>query len=191
MNLTHASAFTLLCLGLTLGAIPGCAHNRAAAPPSIPPVFSSETPPDDFTLAVTVYARPGASRRTALPPERRPARYVLEPDWVLHAQVSPAANEQMYPGRTRQLDRAQVIELWRELRESGLTNVNHAAVVGRVPEPVESEPGAAADGATLPPVYAVSYTAGGIRRTLALQGGDESAAAPLVRRLAASAWIGR
>lgn len=191
MNIKHSSAIRLLFTPLLLVSVglPACTHSNTAAPPSVPAVFVSDVPPDDFAISVTVYARPGASRRAALPPEKRPARYILEPDWILRTQSGAGVGEQTYPSRTRQLTRTQVIGLWRELRQSGLTNINHSAIVGRVPDVPDALLADTSDGSYIPPVYAVSYAAGGIRRTMALQGGDEAAAVPLVRALAAAAWI--
>jgi len=190
---THAQAphfraplISLLAAGLLLTGCGGSTHDDS----DVSAAATSDTPPRDFTLAFTVFAKPGASRRAVLPPERRPARYILEPDWILRAAVGPGASDETYPRQTRRLSAEEVASVWRELRDSGLLLPNHPSTVGRV---VIANPDAWSDDESevplAPPAYSIYYGVDGTKRTIALQPGDEGAGVALVKKLAELAWV--
>lgn len=168
--------------------LPGCASSNPDAR-NRPAAFQADSPPDDFSLAVTVFARPGATRRATYTPERTPARYILEPGGVLHAGVGPA-NDDVYPGQVRILSKDEILSLWRDLQATGLLRLDHPALVGRVgpfTDPSLADPDAII---TMPPTYSLFYTIDGVQRTLSLDSADADAAKPLLTRLAALAWVG-
>jgi hypothetical protein len=145
-----------------------CSETRNRA--GLTHVLSADDPPADFTLAVTVRSRPG-SDPAHLNPSHRPARYVMEADWILRAAIGPGASEDTFPPRTRQLSFEQVRRLWRDLRDSGL--LEEPAL-----SPVEAEL-----------VYTLHYSADGSGRTLRLDGANFAGAERLVGDLAALAWV--
>lgn len=162
-----------------------CASNSHDA------ALRAEEPPADFTLAVTTFARPGASRRATLPPERTPARYLLDPSGVLRSTRHLAVNDDIFPPQTRTLTDAQVTQVWTVLQASGFLETNHAASVGRVgpfADPTIDDSDAII---TSPPVYSVQFIADGVSRTLSLEGTDSDAALSLVRLLADLSWTVR
>lgn len=141
--------------------------------------------PSDFSVGVTVYSpQREAALAAALPRPLRPARYLVEADWTLHASVGPGSTPQTYPPQTRQLTRGQVEQLWQRARQAGLVGGPDA---GRIPS---------ADGYDPPPgqtIAVVSITHHGIRETRAipLDEPDARAVAVFIDRLAEQAWIRR
>ena len=142
-----ASVLLLLWVAFAMMVLPGCAGEKDAA---FSHAIRQATPPRDFALSLTVQGpsagvgtrsiitpgrdgRPGyavsypvlntsgsgVDTRT-LPLSLRPARYVLEPDWVLRTGVGAGSRETYYPFQTRQLNAAQVDRLWNALVKSGL-----------------------------------------------------------------------
>jgi hypothetical protein len=123
---------------------------------------------------------PGTRRNvSALPRERRPARFVVETDWVLRTHVGPSAGPASFPAETRQLTREDVQAIWDDLRTAGLLDPAHPAMVAPAPT---SAPGNEV-------VWVVGWTANGVRRTLAFSGDERGAARPLLDRLADLAWM--
>ncbi len=115
-------------LGRTLAAacvlllLPACGSGPAAiTEPTLP-----SDPPDDFALAVTIFApEVDAEAISALPRSVRPARYVVEPDGVLRAAIGPGADPDVFPAQTRRLTDRQRAQLWRLVRDQGLLATNH------------------------------------------------------------------
>ena len=181
-----ASVLSLLLLAFAMMVLPGCAGEKDAA---FSHAIRQATPPRDFALSLTVQGpSAGVGTRSIITPGRdgrpgyavsypvlntggsgvdtrtlpltlRPARYVLEPDWVLRTGVGAGSRETYYPFQTRQLNAAQVDRLWNALVRSGLLAPDHGAIVSRTPTDEES------GDKTL---YIVSYTVAGVRRTLVL-----------------------
>lgn len=146
-------------LGVVVAALllPACASG--------PPLAERAEPPGDFALAVTVVAPPALARQPDAPPGLRPARYVVQPDWVLRAGLSPAdATPDAYPGRVRQLSREQVVALWVGLRDAGLLDPAHPARAATLEEPLPAVDRRSRFG------YAVYWSAGGSRSRLLFEG---------------------
>jgi hypothetical protein len=194
-----ASVLLLLWVAFAMMVLPGCAGEKDAA---FSHAIRQATPPRDFALSLTVQGpSAGVGTRSIITPGRdgrpgyavsypvlntsgsgvdtrtlpltlRPARYVLEPDWVLRTGVGAGSRETYHPFQTRQLNAAQVDRLWNALVKSGLLAPDHEAIVSRTPTDEES------GDKTL---YIVSYTVAGVRRTLVLaaneKGAGESASA--------------
>lgn len=178
-------AVVVLFSGFLVGA--GCASQRQAR---FDAAMASEAPPPDFWISVAVVKAPAdtGSRAAAylrMPAARRPARYIVEADRVLRAAVGSGSAEETFPTETRRLTQAEFDSIWNQLRRSPLTAAEHPARVGRAPTP--SSVGAAT-------VYVVSYSAGGDRRTLAIEvepnaGPNAAEAGKLVEHLAGLAWM--
>jgi hypothetical protein len=120
---------------------------------------------------------PGAARGA------RPARYIVQPDGVLHA-AEGQVTERTFPPAVRWLTGEQVRRLWWELRDSGLVGW-----AGDGP----AHPAAPAPGATAP-AYVVTWLAEGRRGTARVDANRSppervEAARRLADRLAALAWI--
>ncbi len=138
-------------------------------------------PPDDFALAVTVYAPPAEGERPAR--WARPAQYIVEPDGSLRAAIGEGAVAASYPARTRTLDHRQVERLWRLLEDSALLRPDHpfriASAESFVPLPDR-------------PVAVISVSREGRREIVAVSvdadDADGEAARQLVDRLAGLAW---
>jgi hypothetical protein len=157
-----------LAAAILAGSPSGC--STAHPQPGLSPALAADTPPPDFTLAVTVHAQPGTDTAT-LPRSRRPAQYVMEADWVLRVALGTGAGEEKFPARTRQLSAGQAQRLWQDLRDSGL---------------LEESPGPT----TRPNAfYTIHYVADGMRRTLHLDSGSISSVQRLVDDLGALAWV--
>jgi hypothetical protein len=157
--------------------LPAC----SPAPRATAPELLSERRPADFTLAASVYAPPRA-RPADLPRSLRAGRFVVETDGWLRHGAGPRALP--YPARTRQLSPHQMDQLWRLVRESGLLDPEHPAVV--------DDPGSIAAGHDRG--LAVIYIAfAGERRTLRvlLDRTSEGAieAERITDRLADLAWV--
>jgi hypothetical protein len=165
-----------------LGAVmlSGCA-SRAKEPD--PMAF--ELPPPDFALAATVYA-PAPTDAAAPPPPRplRPARYVLEPDLVLHAAIGDGLDETTFPPQTRRLQQRHADRLWRLVRDSGLLDPGS-------PQRLDAAENYAPRPDRTTAVLTVSY-AGARRsyRVLLDQEGDSGPGRQVVDDLAALAWVG-
>lgn len=166
-------AFALL--GVSLAPLPaGCAGKRATEN-----LHALGSPPSDFTVALTVLVQTNRRNVAAIPRPERPARFVMEADWVLRAYSGPAVTDAAFPPETRQLTAAQVQDLWIDLRTAGLLDPAHAGLVGRSPAPGE-----------LPsPTWVVSFKAAGDRRTFVLEADSRRAAEPLLSRLCDLAWM--
>lgn len=141
--------------------------------------------PADFTLAATVFSPvTDAAQAEALARPLRPARYIIEADGVLRAAVGPGASTETYPPQTRRLNEAQLDGLWRLVTDGGVLEEGSVARVGNPDTYVPPR------GRTVA-LIAVSH--GGRRETVAAPldraGADAAAAARLVDRLAALAWL--
>lgn len=116
-----AAAGAVALAGLLL---PACGSGPVAV---TEPMLPSD-PPDDFALAVTIFApEVDADAISALPRSVRPARYVVEPDGVLRAAIGPGADADVFPAQTRRLTDRQRAQLWRLVRDQGLLATNHPA----------------------------------------------------------------
>ncbi|MBX3386322.1 MAG: hypothetical protein KF768_07110 [Phycisphaeraceae bacterium] len=177
-----------------LSAAPGCASAAAAR---FDAAAQRETPPPDFQLGLTVQAplsrlgaravitpardgqpatqtfvtnTPYGQRGVAnIPLSHRPARFVIEADWILRAAVGYGASETVFPPNTRQLNASDISALWSALRDAGLLDPDHPAIVSAPPEPEQ------AFGRTH---YVLSYQVAGVRRTLVFDAGLPPTASP-------------
>ena len=133
-------------------------------------------------LGALINAKTEPDRPTVL----RPARYVIESDAVLRAAVGYGASEKTFPPETRQLTRAQMADLWRELRDSAMVDPGHPARVGRLPDLEDFSRETEGRGG-----YSISFSVEGERRILAIDEADPAAAdaRELVAHLAELAWI--
>lgn len=166
--------------------VPMLAISACASDPPRDPMagaLTSEEPPADFSLGLTIVAPPPTAQtaRAAVP-----ARYIVQSDWLLRASTSEPT-ELAFPALTRQLSHQQARQLWWELRDSGLLDAERPPDFSSVP-PVPA--------AGSPPAYIVSTTIAGRTRRLVLGAADatsaESAAARrLADRLATLAWVER
>lgn len=120
----NPSHVRLLAVAVLACLLAGCGGGPAViAEPVLP-----DDPPDDFALAVTVFAPEVTPEAiSALPRSVRPARYVIEPDGVLRAAVGPGADSDVFPARTRRLSDRQRAQLWRLVRDQGLLARDHPA----------------------------------------------------------------
>lgn len=137
--------------------------------------------PLDFALAITVFAPARALRNPETPPGSRPARYVMEADWVLRSNVTPDPSPEDFPPATRVLPREEVRALWDALRESGLLDPAPEVVVA---SPALYRPPARRT------TWLVGYGAEGRRRAVAITEGtpEAAAAAALADRVARLAF---
>ncbi len=78
-----------------------------------------ESPPPDFTLAVTVFVPDGANWGAYSQPFT-PARYILEPGGSLRVGVGAGVSERMYPPVTREVARAGVDDVWADAARCGV-----------------------------------------------------------------------
>lgn len=203
--------------------LPACTGAKHAARTEA--AIESDVPPKDFAIAVTVhvpqnaggtrsvitpayagqagsaYAVPSAAYGMRgvrdVPLAVRPARYLVEPDWVLRAAVGVGARARSYPPETRRLDAGQVRELYLLAREAGVFDPHHEALVS-VPPKGPYDHGLATgwgwddrSGERDERIkYIVSYALAGARRTLVIpvEGAQHGGVAGLVERLGELAW---
>ncbi len=124
---------TLLLMLLTCA---GCASRPAAS--ALDPVG---TPPEDFSIDLTILAEAHPGDNLPATIYARPSRFVLFPDGSLHFGVDEESRGAGWlPGLTRRLNRDQMSRLWTLTRNLGLADAQRAA------EPVnfrliESQPG--------------------------------------------------
>jgi hypothetical protein len=157
----------------------GCSSSPA-------PVRRAEAPapqarPNDFTLAMSVYA-PAGTQESKLPRSLKPGRYVLEPDGALRG--GSGAKAPAYPPIARQLTPEQMDQIWRLVRDSELLDPDNPA---RVDDP-------SAISVSPDRVMATVYlAAAGTRRSLRVlmdRGSPTAMAAEqLADRLAEMAWV--
>ncbi len=153
----------------------------AAAPEPVDAAVA-DTPPPDFTLALTVMSQVNRRNTAALPRDRRPARFVIETDWVLRSYTGRGPiDTETFPRETRQLSATQVQSLWSDLRAAGLLDHDNPAIVGRAPAPADIKQDK--------PLWVVTFTADTDRRTLVLDADPRGPAAPLLNNLADLAWM--
>lgn len=169
------AACALVVVGQLLG---GCAAGPGTD-------LMADALPDDFSLGVTVYSpQREPALAAALPRPMRPARYIVEPDWTLHAAIGPGSTPRTYPPQTRQLTQQQVEQLWQRARQAGLVVGSQD---GRIPS---------ADGYDPPAdrtVAVVTITHSGTLETRAIELDEPGAraAAVFIDRLAEQAWVRR
>lgn len=173
----------LLAIAL-LGTLAGCVEQTdplaeaQAAPVAAAVVNVTDTrdvPPGDFSVSVTVF---NPSSRPNTPPFRRPARYILAPDWVLRVAIGPGCTEQTYPPAIRTLRAAEVEEVWKLVRDAGLTT---EGTPGRIATTADFH---APDRGTS---YLVSTRADEVRRSFAYDPGNP-ATRRLIEKLASLSW---
>lgn len=160
----------------------GCAQ-RQPAPERAADI--GEALPGDLTISVTVFSEHEDPELIArLERWRRPARYIVEADWLLRAALGPGARESTFPTGTRQLTREDVEGLWRTLRGGGLLRIDHPARVGSV-----ERVGAPPLGTTA--LVQVVHHGRVDSRRISMETGDADAlaASALVDQLAALSWI--
>ncbi len=178
----------VLVVVLAFGAC-GTTGERAPGTPRV--VAASETlpellldePPANFTIGVTIRA---PDRRVALrdlPAARRPARYILQPDWVLRAVSRWDVSPEMHPNRVRTLSAEQVRRVWSDVRDSGLLGDD-------LPLGVRRFDGMDGVGEIDETQYLIYIEAGPVKRGLELTPLDSEGAQRIVERLARLAWIG-
>lgn len=110
----------MILLGLLLG---------ACASVDVPP-DRLDGPPADFALAVTVFGPEFDEADIAdLPRPFRPARYIVEPNRELRASIGPGSDAETYPPLTRRLERRQMAQLWRLVRDAGLLDPSHPGLI--------------------------------------------------------------
>lgn len=170
------TAGILLFVGSFAALTPGC----ASAPPA-DDTAALQHAPTDFTLAFTIVNPTPKRNVNTMPRETRPTRFVIETDWVLRGFVGAALIDQGFPRETRQLDEREIDGIWADLRDGGLLEPDHAAIVGTPP--------------TLASVneltWIITLHAHGDRRMLMLRGNEQEAAKPLMNRLADLAWMAK
>ncbi|MCB9845545.1 MAG: hypothetical protein H6811_06135 [Phycisphaeraceae bacterium] len=160
-----------------------CLVSLGAACSSAPQ--AGEMAPGDFSISVTVTSpEQDAAIIERLPRHVRPARYVLEPDWVLRVGVGPGARPEYFPPRLRRLDQAEVDRIWKLIQASGILRESHP---GDIPgeetfRPFSGEPVA---------VIEVRHDARRDARAIRLSAGDgdADAASAIVDHLADLAWM--
>lgn len=149
------------------------------------PVGVDDAVPGDLTISVTVYSEFEDPELIArLERWRRPARYVIEPDWLLRSAVGAGARQSQFPAGTRQLDQAQIERLWRAITQSGLLRGDH-------PGAIASEQTATPPAIGTTAIVAISHNGKADARRVVLDAGnaDAQAVAGLVDQLAALSWI--
>lgn len=146
--------------------------------------LESETPPEDFALAVTVVAPAG---RRDLAREDRPARHVLEPDGTLRVLIGPGTARAEYPPIVRVLSPEQRQELWTLTREAGL-NLDTDQAWRMPPEPASFQGVLAPNQMPAEPSAVVSASLGQVRERWMIPTSEPGVRA-LVTRLSDLAWI--
>lgn len=141
-------------------------------------------------------AQGGAGAPSIASSEPKPARYVLDPDWILRAGVGGGSRENYFPWQTRQLRAPQVQELWRKLAASGLLAPDHPGIVSRAPALPDPSRVETAETRSETTRYVLSYTVAGTRRLLVVGGSaDEAASADAAKareiadEFARLAWV--
>lgn len=160
-----------LCAALALLAAACSGTPRSSA---TDPAYAN-APPKDFTLALTVLSPESSHANPKIPRAARPARYVMEADWLLRAAFGPDIGENTFPRQTRQLTQAQAHQLWQGLSGSELIDPAHATRTGSW----QGEAPEAGD-----PTYILSYSLNGDRRTYAIDDSASPEARDAARRLA-------
>lgn len=165
---------TTLLTVLAAAVLGGCAGTPA--PPT-------DGPPPDFSVSVTVVDRE-ESTGPALARSMRPARFIVEPDWVLRASVGPGSRATTYPPAMRTLSRAQVMQLWQAVNSAGyLATDARTQVTGtetRTPEVQK-------------PTALVYVCGNGVHRSVmkTLDAPDAGPTRELIDRLSGLAWVER
>lgn len=173
-------------LAATGGCGSGVDRSDATADVSLASVSSR---PGDFSLTLTVYGAESATRAAVAGAQGRAAggnpplwarsgRYVVEADGVLRVALGPGLDEQTFPARTRWLTDAEFDALFALVRDRGLLRGDHPSRARSLAN--WSPP----EGSTS---FVLSWMAGGVRRTLALEGSD-SDARRVADHLARLAW---
>lgn len=145
------------------------------------PAPAADGPPPDFSVSVTVIDSE-VPAGPALARSMRPARFIVEPDWVLRASVGPGSRATTYPPAMRTLSRAQVLQLWRAVNTAGyLTSDARAQVAGtetRTPE-------------VRKPTALVYVCGNGVHRSVmkTLDAPDAGPTRQLIDRLSGLAWV--
>ncbi len=161
-----------------------------------------DLPPARFALSITVLDMTGRSPTAAAsrgtPTWGRPARYVVESDWLLRSAVGPKVTPAGlvpplptdYPPITRQLGHEQAAALWGLVKSSGVMDGSAGRRVSREPDVFDPRDAAelAQEGSV---VMLVEYRAGeNDGRVVANAAAAGSAGLrALVSRLAEWAWV--
>jgi hypothetical protein len=134
-----------------------------------------ESRPDDYTMLVTVYPAPGE----AADPAFRPARYAIESDGLLRAEVGAGVIEPGFPPIARRLEPAQIDALYALARDANPTEAP------RVPGPTVYQPPQGSR------VAVIEIGSRGRYRAHELPASPGSPAGPLIRELARLSWLDR
>ncbi len=169
------SSIRSLALLVPLAALPACSSS---------PVAHTESPPPDFTLAITVLAREGpgaAADPRAIARPYRPGRYILEPDGQLRAAIGAGARPASFPPAMRRLTAAERREVWDLAGRAGYLQITEERSIDAASPPaLVSRPTAM--------VYIVGFeTTRGTQ--VVLDAPDAEASRVLVDRLAELAWV--
>ena len=162
----RTAILSLLALTLGMLALIGCAGTLAVP----------EQRPPDYALVVTVFPVEGSAAPF------RPARYALEPDGLLRAEVGGGGTQPAYPPIARRLEPAQIDTLYSHTKSLDLDQEDTPAVP--VPGPQVYEPPAGE------PVALVEIAALGIARAFEIDTADP-AAITLIRELERLTWQDR
>ena len=139
-----------------------------------------EQRPSDYALVLTVYPAEndeGESAGDAQP--FHPARYALEPDGLLRAEVGSGVAEPSFPPIARRLEPSQIETLYGHTRLLDLDQPDSFAVP--VPGPQVYQPPAGR------PVALIEIASSGLARAFEIDTTD-SAALPLIRELERLTW---
>lgn len=151
--------------------------------PKPPDPLAIEDAPPDFALAATVYTPPPDPEAPPPPRPLRPARYIMDPDLVLHAAIGPGLSETSFPPQTRRLRQQDADLLWQLIADSGLLAPGSPQGIPSA-ETYTPRP----DRATA--VLTVSY--GRVRRSfrIVLDAESDAGAGPILDELSRLAWLG-
>jgi hypothetical protein len=148
--------------------------------------------PPDFSLDVVVIGVDRTPAWEELTPEERQrvprpllsARFIVQPDGTLRTATGAGAREETYPAIVRTLSRAQMLDLWRAVRNHGLIA---AEDTHGLPNPDKAEP---IDGSAL---YAIGFVALADRVAVGVPAEEASregeGARTLITLLRAYSWL--
>ena len=174
----------IICLGAALATLAtaagGCASG-AAGPGSAAQAVPERVPND---LAVDVTVLVGRGTPDAVLVESQQAKYIVQPDGTLQADVGPFIDISTRPGRSRVLAQDQLEYVWSVLRQTGFAREADANGPAN-PDLLRVNP---KERLAIITVRAEGHTWNFVRRTTGDQALDP-AAARVIRTLAALAWI--
>ena len=140
-----------------------------------------EQRPADYAMVLTVY--PLGDDTPGRAGAFRPARYALEPDGLLRAEVGAGVTEPDYPPIARRLEPAQAETLYALARGLNLDQPDTGPA--NIPGPQVYTP------PTDTPVAMIEVASLGTARAFELDAGPTAPAAPLLRELERLTWQGQ